>query len=379
MRGPDRQQFQMISYVSLEKRVPAEHPLRTLWALSDAVLQDLSPLFDQLYARTGRPSIAPEKLLRAILLQVLYSIRSEALLMEQLDYNLLFRWFVGLDVDDPVWDATVFSKNRQRLLDGEVATAFFVRVRALAEEHGLLSDEHFTVDGTVVQAWAGQKSFQRRDRDTPPPSDPEGGGVNFRGEKRSNQTHASTTDPQARLYRKSHSAEAKLCYLGHVLMENRHGLVVETEVTEATGTGERDAGAAMPVRRGRRGATLGADKAYDTRGFVAAVRAAGGVPHVAQNTRGVSAEGNCPENAELICPPNPSTGTDPRATKQVERSHAQEGGLDGDSSAGGARCLLEGHRGRIGRGPADGAAGVGAGRAAEWAAAGRPAQQAGPV
>ena len=244
MRGPDRQQFQMISYVSLEKRVPAEHPLRTLWALSDAVLRDLSPLFDQLYARTGRPSIAPEKLLRAILLQVLYSIRSEALLMEQLDYNLLFRWFVGLDVDDPVWDATVFSKNRERLLAGEVATAFFVRVRALAEEHGLLSDEHFTVDGTVVQAWAGQKSFQRRDRDTPPPSDPAGGGVNFRGETRSNATHASSTDPQARLYRKSHNAEAKLCYLGHVLMENRHGLVVEAEVTEATGTGERDAGAA---------------------------------------------------------------------------------------------------------------------------------------
>ena len=286
MRGPDRQQFQMISYVSLEKRVPAEHPLRTLWVLSDAVLQDLSPLFDHLYARTGRPSIAPEKLLRAILLQVLYSIRSEALLMEQLDYNLLFRWFVGLDVDDPVWDATVFSKNRTRLLDGEVATAFFVRVRALAEEHGLLSDEHFTVDGTVVQAWAGQKSFQRTDRDMPPPSDPDGGGVNFRGEKRSNATHASTTDGQARLYRKSHHAEAKLCYLGHVLMENRHGLVVETEVTEATGTGERDAGVTMLVRRGRRGATLGADKAYDTRGFVAAVRAAGGVPHVAQNTRG---------------------------------------------------------------------------------------------
>ena len=254
--------------------------------MSDAVLQELPPLFDQLYPRARRPSIAPEKLLRAILLQVLHSIRSEALLMEQLDYNLLFRWFVGLDVDDPVWDATVVSKNLDCLLDGEVAHAFFGRVRALAEEHSLLSDEHFTVDGTVVQAWAGQKSFQRKDRETPSPRDPGSGGVNFRGEARRNDTHASTTDGQARLYRKSQSAEAKLCYLGHVLMENRHGLVVETEVTEATGHGERAAGAAMLVRRGKRGATVGAEEAYDTRGFVAAVRAAGGVPHVAQNTRG---------------------------------------------------------------------------------------------
>ena len=285
MRGADRQQFGMFSYVSLEKRVPAEHPLRTLWVLSDAVLQELSSLFDQLYSSTGRPSIAPEKLLRAILLQILYTIRSERLLMEQLEYNLLFRWFVGLDVDDPVWDETVFSKNRDRLLTGEVAAAFFARVRALADEHGLLTDEHFTVDGTMVEAWAGQKSFQRKDRTATPPRDSDGrGGVNFRGEQRRNQTHESTTDRQARLYRKSHNAEAKLAYLGHVLMENRHGLVVEATVTEATGTGERDAAAAMIVQRCRRGATIGADKAYDTRGFVAAVRAQGAVPHVAQNT-----------------------------------------------------------------------------------------------
>lgn len=286
MRGADRQQFGMFSYVSLESRIPKEHPLRTLWVLSDSVLQELSGHFDRLYSHTGRPSIAPEKLLRAILLQVLYSVRSEALLMEQLEYNLLFRWFVGLDVDDAVWDETVFSKNRERLLQGEVAQAFFEKVRQLAEEHGLLSDDHFTVDGTLVEAWAGQKSFQRKGHTGKPPRDPQGGGVNFRGELRKNDTHQSTTDAEARLYRKSNNAEARLSYLGHVLMENRNGLVVGATVTQATGTAEREAAAELVVRRCRRGVTVGADKAYDTRGFVRALRQAGAIPHVAQNTAG---------------------------------------------------------------------------------------------
>jgi transposase len=200
----------MFSYVSSEERVPAEHPLRTLWVLSGAVLQELSRLLDELYSSTGRPSIPPEQLLRAMLLQILYTIRSERLLMAKLEYNLLFRWSVGLDVDDPICDETVFSTNRKWLLTGEVAAAFFARVRALAEEHGLLSDEHFPDDGTMVEAWAGQKSFQRKDRPDAPRNRDGRSRANFRGETRRNQTHASTTDRQARLYRKSHHAEAKL-------------------------------------------------------------------------------------------------------------------------------------------------------------------------
>jgi transposase len=281
MRGEDRQQVTMFSFVSPERRVPREHPLRVIWVLSDAALQRLSRRFARLYSRVGRPSIAPEKLLRALLLQVLYTIRSERLLMEQLDYNLLFRWFVGLNADEPVWAPTVFSKNRDRLLDGDVAQAFFTEVLQVAREHQLLSDEHFTVDGTLLEAWAGQKSFQRKD--TPPsepPTDAGNADVDFRGEPRSNATHESTTDPEARLFKKAKGQEAKLAYLGHVLMENRHGLVVDTRVTQATGTAERDAAAAMLHKRH---GTVGADKAYDTRDFVKAVRAAGVTPHVAQN------------------------------------------------------------------------------------------------
>jgi len=281
MRGADRQQVTMFSYVSPEQRVPPEHPLRVIWVLADAALQRLSRRFARLYSRVGRPSIPPEQLLRALLLQVLYTIRSERLLMEQLDYNLLFRWFVGLNADEPVWDATVFSKNRERLLDGEVAQAFFEQVLELAREHELLSDEHFTVDGTLLEAWAGQKSFKRKDAPpSEPPPDAGNADVDFRGEPRSNATHESTTDPAARLFKKAKGQAAKLGYLGHVLMENRHGLVVDTRVSQATGTAERDA--AEEMLQERRG-TVGADKAYDTRDFVSRVRAAGVTPHVAQN------------------------------------------------------------------------------------------------
>jgi transposase len=250
----------------------------------DEAMGDLSAEFATLYSPVGRPSIAPEKLLHALLLQVLHSVRSERLLMEQLDYNLLFRWFVGLNMDDSVWDVTVFTKNRQRLLAGNLARAFFERVLAQARQQGVLSDEHFTVDGTLIEAWASLKSFKRKDTRGTPPDDPGNPTVNFHGERRSNETHASTTDPDARLFRKGHGQEAKLYYQGHVLMENHHGLAVAGCVTRAIGRGERAAaleliGALEP--RGR--VTLGADKAYDTRDFVQAVRLLQVTPHVAQN------------------------------------------------------------------------------------------------
>jgi len=233
MRGDDLEQGAMFSYLSPEQRVPADHPLRPIRQMVDTVLKRLSPRFEAMYAQGGRPSIAPEKLLRALLLQCLYSVRSERLLMEQLDYNLLFRWFVGLNMDDPVWDFTVFSKNRERLLEADVARAFFAEVGKLAREQGLLSDEHFTVDGTLIEAWAGQKSFKPRAGTPPPPSDLDPGNpssVDFRGQKRTNDTHASTTDADAKLYKKAKGQEAKLAFLGHVLMENRTGLVVETRL-----------------------------------------------------------------------------------------------------------------------------------------------------
>lgn len=291
MRGEDLQQTAMFSYLSPEQRVPANHPLRKLRALVDTVLTRLSPCFTAMYARIGRPSIAPEKLLRALLLQFLYTIRSERLLMEELDYNLLFRWFVGLNADDPVWDATVYAKNRERLLKHEVAEAFFQQVAQLAGEHDLLSDEHFTVDGTLVEAWAGIKSFKKKEDSTPPPAPPSAPAsdsgnpeVNFRGEKRSNATHQSTTDPEARLYKKSQGKEAKLGYLGHVVAENRNGLVVNTEVTLATGTAEREAALAMmEEREGPKRVTLGADKNYDVHDFVQNLRRQKVTPHVAQN------------------------------------------------------------------------------------------------
>ena len=287
MRGQDTQQAGMFSYLSPEERVPATHPLRPIRRYVDMALTALSPQLAKLYAHTGRPSIAPEKLLRALLLQVLYSLRSERLLMEELQYNLLLRWFVGLDLDAPVWDVTVFTKNRDRLLAGEVATAFFEQVLAQAKAHRLLSDEHFTVDGTLIEAWAGQKSFKQKTAATPvpPPEDPGNPSVDFRGERRTNATHASTTDPEARLYKKAAGQEAKLCFLGHVLMENRHGLVVNTRLTPATGTAEREAAVALvDARPTTRRITLGGDKNYDTHQLVEDLRALQVTPHVAQHT-----------------------------------------------------------------------------------------------
>lgn len=291
MRGPDSQQAHIFSYLSPEQRVPQDHPLRPIRMMVDAVLEELTPRFQRLYSWTGRPSIPPEKLLRALLLQVLYSIRSERLLMEQLDYNLLFRWFVGLNMDDPIWDVTVFTKNRERLLAGAIAQAFFDQVLAQARQRGLLSDEHFSVDGTLIEAWAGLKSFKpKTGPPAPPPDDPGNPTVDFRGERRRNATHASTTDPEARLYRKGPGHEAKLAYLGHVLMDNRHGLAVKTQVTPAVGTAEREAALCMATSLpGRHRVTLGGDKAYDTQEVVRTLRASRITPHVARHTARASA------------------------------------------------------------------------------------------
>ena len=271
----------MFSYVSPEQRIPKDHPLRAIRTLVDEVLADMSREFDRLYATTGRPSIPPERLLRAQLLQIFYSIRSERLLMEQLDYNLLFRWFVGLTMDDRVWDATTFTKNRDRLLNQEIARSFFRRVVERAS--GLMSDEHFTVDGTLIEAWASQKSFQRKD------GKPDGDGSNFRGQARKNDTHASKTDPDAKLYRKSNGAESRLAYLGHLLIENRHGLIVDAMATQADGRAERDAGMLMLHAQWKRAPgrrrTIGADKAYDVHAFIDVTRELGCTPHVTQNLK----------------------------------------------------------------------------------------------
>ena len=266
MRGKDDQQLDVFSYVSPEQRVPQGHPLRSLRAMTDEAMQRLQPRFHQLYAKIGRPSIAPEKLLRSLLLQALYSVRSERMLMEQLDYNMLFRWFVGLNMDDPIWDVTVFTKNRERLLDGDIAEAFFQAVLKQARERNLLSDEHFTVDGTLLEAWASLKSFQRKDGKTSVPRDDPGNApVDFHGQKRSNETHESKTDPDAKLARKGKGKEAKLSYNGNLLVENRNGLIVNTEVFEANGTAERDAALVMLEQiRGTKQVTVGGDKAYDT-------------------------------------------------------------------------------------------------------------------
>lgn len=283
MRGADEQSGSMFSYVSLEDRVPQEHPLRAIRRITDRALERLSPRFGTLYINFGRPSIPPEHLLRALLLQALYTIRSERQLMEQLDYNLLFRWFVGLGMDDAVWSPTTFTKNRDRLLDGKIAAAFFDAVLIHADAERLLSDEHFTVDGTLLEAWASQKSFQPRDQD--PPSAGGGGNptVNFHGQRRTNATHQSTTDPDARLYKKARGREARLGYLGHVLMEHRSGLIVKTTVTPADGYGERDAALVMIEGvRGRHRITVAGDKGYDTRDFVAGLRAMRVTPQVAQ-------------------------------------------------------------------------------------------------
>lgn len=281
MRGPDSKQDGIFSYVSPEKRVPSDHPLRSIRPLVDQVLKDMSPQFGKLYSDLGRPSIAPERLLRALLLQIFYSIRSERLLIEQLDYNLLFRWFVGMSMDEDVWVPTVFTKNRDRLLKHAVVNSFFARVCKLAEPY--LSDEHFTVDGTLIEAWAGQKSFQKKDDDQP-----RGDGSDFHGQKRRNQTHASTTDPEAKLYRKGSGQEARLSYLGHVLMENRNGLIVDAMVTQADGTAEREAAMLMAYSRWKKHrpiSTMGADKGYDTHDFVQVMREMGIRPHVTQNEK----------------------------------------------------------------------------------------------
>jgi transposase len=302
MRGDDRQTGWMFSYVSPEERVPNDHPLRIIRRLTDAIFERLSPEFDRLYSTMGRPSIPPEKLLRALLLQGLYTVRSERLLMEQLHYNLLFRWFVGLSMDEPVWDATTFTKNRDRLLAGAIATAFFHEVLAEAKAARLLSDDHFTVDGTLLEAWASQKSFRRRNAPPDSPDDPGNPTVNFRGEARKNDTHASTTDPDARLYKKSTGSEAKLAYLGHLLTENRHGLIVDALVTPATGTAERDAALTMLGDRPRgRHRTVGGDKNYDTRDFVRHTRELAVTPHVAQypetDRRGSAIDGRTTRHA----------------------------------------------------------------------------------
>jgi transposase len=285
MRGPDERSDFLFSYVSPEQRVPADHPLRPIRRIVDAALGRLSTRFEALYTDFGRPSIPPEQLLRALLLQVFYTVRSERLLIEQLEYNMLFRWFVSLGMDEPIWDHSTFSKNRDRLLRGDVAAAFFAEVQAEARAHGLLSDEHFTVDGTLLEAWASHKSFRPKDEDPPvPPDDPKNPTVNFRGERRKNDTHASTTDPDARMYRKSDGHPARLVYMGHVLMENRSGLIVDTDVTPADGYGERQAALLMVEELPGGRVTLGMDKAYDYPAFVAELRHMTVTPHVAQNT-----------------------------------------------------------------------------------------------
>ena len=299
MRGADAQPGKLFSYVDMEDRIPASHPLRTIRKLTDDALDALSVDFDELYSRAGRPGIAPEKLLRALLLQAFFSIRSERQLMEQLNYNLLFRWFVGLDVDDPVWDATVFTKNRDRLLRGDVSARFLSELVRLPEVESLLSREHFSVDGTRISAWASVKSFRSKASagENDGGDDAGGGGGDtgggdaerdFHGERWSNETHESTTDADARLYRKSRKHEAKLSYLGHALMENRSGLVVDGLATRATGTAERDAAEVMLMRRAdvERKVTLGADKGYDAKEFVATCKAFNVAPHVARNTSG---------------------------------------------------------------------------------------------
>lgn len=300
MRGGDHRSEGLFSYVSCEARVPANHPLRAIRAIVDEALEVLSADFDAMYSRVGRPSIPPEKLLRALLLQAFYTIRSERQLMEQMDYNLLFRWFVGLAMDAPIWDVTVFTKNRERLLAGDIAAKFLSAVVSQSRVQALLSDDHFSVDGTLIEAWASMKSFQPKDDGAPEGDDGDNGSHtgrsgqakakarnaerNFRGEKRTNATHASRTDSDARLFKKAHGQAAKLCHMGHVLMENRHGLVVDAMLTHATGTAEREAAVTMLARmKGRHRITLAADKNYDTAGFVAALREMDVTPHVAQN------------------------------------------------------------------------------------------------
>jgi transposase len=288
MRGSDERTGELFSYVDIEERVPRNHPLRLIRRIVNEVLAALDGEFAKLYADDGRPSIAPERLLRALLLQAFYTIRSERQLMEQLQYNLLYRWFVGLGVDDPVWVPTVFSKNRDRLLGAEVARKFLSELLTHKEVRVLLSDEHFSVDGTQVQAWASMKSFVAKDGSGDPPSPGRNGERDFHGEKRRNETHASATEPEAKLYKKGKGKEAKLSYIGNVLTENRNGFVVEAELRPVSGTVEREAAAAMIVRHspGAQRITIGGDKGFDTADFVADMRAFNVTPHIAQNATG---------------------------------------------------------------------------------------------
>jgi transposase len=285
VRGEDQRSDGFFSYVRLEHRIAADHPLRAIRALVDATLKGLSRDFAKLYARDGRPSIPPERLLRALLLQAFYTVRSERQLMEQLDYNLLFRWFVGLAIDDPVWDATVFCKNRDRLLDGDIAAKFFAGALNLPQVRRLLSSDHFSVDGTLIEAWAGMKSFVPKDGEPPTESGPgRNAERDFHGEKRKNDTHHSTTDPDARLYRKGAGKEAKLCHMGHLMTENRNGLIVDARLTRANGTAERATALDMIEDNAKPGSTVGADKNYDAAEFIAGCRQRGCTPHVSQNS-----------------------------------------------------------------------------------------------
>jgi transposase len=287
VRGEDSRSGDFFSYVRLEDRIAKDHPLRAIRELVDAALGDLSRAFSRLYSREGRPSIPPERLLRALLLQAFYTVRSERQLMEQLNYNLLFRWFVGLGIDDPVWDPTVFSKNRDRLLKGDIARKFMTTVLNLPQVRIRLSSEHFSVDGTLIEAWASMKSFVPKDDEPPRGGKEDDSGRNvdrdFRGEKRTNATHFSKTDPDARLFRKGRGKEAKLCHMGHLMTENRSGLIIDARLTEATGTAERITALEMIDDNANPRSTIGADKGYDTADFVAGCRQRGCVPHVAQN------------------------------------------------------------------------------------------------
>jgi transposase len=286
MRGANVDQGGLFSYVSMEQRVPPTHPLRRVRTLLDEALGSMSRDFDRVYADGGRESVAPERLVRALVLQVLYSIRSERLLCEQLDYNLLFRWFVGLSMDDRIWDHSTFTKNRDRLIEAGVARKLLRRIGRRARREGLLSSEHFSVDGTLIEAWSAVKSMRRRDGKDDPPPPGRNPHVDFHGQPRTNQTHVAPHEPQAKLFRKGKGHLTKLYYMAHVLMEHRQGLPVDVEFTEATGFAERETGIRLMKRNKRRtGCTLAADKAYDTRQFVAECRALGVTPHVAQNIK----------------------------------------------------------------------------------------------
>jgi transposase len=288
MRGTDHQTGHLCGYVNPEAMVPLNHPMREIRPLVNAALERLSPTFEQIYSPIGRPSIPPEQLLRALLFQAFFTIRSERQLMEQLTYNILFRWFVGLSVEAPVWDVTVFTKNRDRLLEGDVALKVLAAVLAQPKIKTLLSTEHFSVDGTLLEAWASTKSFRPKDGSGPPPDSGRNGEQDFHGQKRSNDTHTSTTDPDARLYRKGHGKEAKLCFMGHALMENRNGLIVGAVATLASGHVERLAALHLvePHADRPQKITLGGDKGFDTGDFVAELREINVTPHVAQNTNG---------------------------------------------------------------------------------------------